>query len=178
MPEQEEGLLWGFQLWVNLPAVEKMKAPAYQEFKRDEIPEEARDDGVVLRVIAGTTSAGTAGPVQGIPTAPLYLDLTLPRGAGFEEPLPRNANAFVYVYEGGAEVVAEDGTAQDLPSGRLGLLGAGEGVRLRGGAQGGRLLLLAGRPLDEPVAWGGPIVMNTREEVLQAFDDMRAGRLA
>jgi redox-sensitive bicupin YhaK (pirin superfamily) len=172
MPEQEDGLLWGFQLWINLPAAQKMREPAYQEFGRDRIPEETREGGARVRVIAGVTAAGTAGPVAGITTAPRYLDVAVPAATVFEEAVPETANAFVYVYEGEAAV----GESR-LAAGSLGVLGPGDAVRLLGGERGGRLLLLAATPLDEPVARAGPFVMNTREELIQAFSDMQAGRL-
>ena len=172
MPEQQDGLLWGFQMWINLPAADKMKPPAYQELGRERIPEESAD-GVALRVIAGTTRAGTTGPVAGIPTAPLYLDATLAPGATLDEDVTVTANAFVYVYEG--EALADDGTA--LAAGTLAVLGPGNAVRLAGGKSGARLLLVAAEPLGEPVARAGPFVMNTREELMQAFADAQSGRL-
>ena len=169
MPEQEDGLLWGFQLWLNLPAAEKMKAPSYQEFA--DVAEEALDGGGTVRVIAGKTGRGTEGPVGGITTDPLYLDVTLPAGASFEEAIPAAANAFVYVYDGGLAV----GGGNPLSRGILGVLGEGERVKARAGADGARFRLLAARPLGEPVARGGPFVMNTREEVQQAFRDFGDG---
>jgi redox-sensitive bicupin YhaK (pirin superfamily) len=170
MPEQKDGLLWGFQLWINLPAAEKMKPPAYQEFGRERIPEETRN-GVRVRVVAGVTAAGTTGPIGGITTAPQYLDVAVPAGTVFEEAVPETANAFVYVYEGAVAVGAR------LAAGSLGVLGPGDAVRVEGGERGGRFLLLAATPLGEPVARAGPFVMNTREELMQAFLDMQAGRL-
>jgi redox-sensitive bicupin YhaK (pirin superfamily) len=175
MPEQESGLMWGFQLWVNLPGREKMSEPGYQEFSAEEIPEEERE-GCRIRVIAGRTSRGTEGAVRDIPTAPLYFDVHLSPGGEFEEPLDSAANACVYVYEGDASVVSLSDAPVSLARGVLGRLGAGDGVRLRAGDQGARLLLLAARPLNEPIAWQGPFVMNTREELFQAFEDYRLGR--
>ena len=169
MPEQEDGLLWGFQLWINLPAAEKMKAPSYQEFAN--VPEEALEDGGSIRVIAGKTGRGTEGPVAGITTDPLYLDVTLPPGAPFSEAIPAAANAFVYVY-GGALVIGE---SEALLKGHLGVLGEGERIEARAGEDGANFLLLAARPLGEPMARGGPFVMNTREEVEQAFRDFNDG---
>lgn len=176
MPEQENGLMWGFQLWINLPAAEKMKPAAYQEYDREAIPEETRDDGVSVRVIAGGTSQGTAGPVGDVTTSPLYLDVSLPSGAVFEEAVDASANGFIYVYEGTASVAGPDG-ANNVGAGNLGMLGAGDTVSLTAGDSGARLLLLAATPLGEPIARYGPFVMNTREEVMQAFQDMQAGRL-
>ena len=174
MPEQEAGLMWGFQLWINLPGDQKMSPPEYQEFDKDEIPEENRADGAVIRVISGTTLLGTTGPVTNIPTTPLYLDMELPEGIEIEQPLPDNANAFIYVYSGMTDVLADEQSSR-LEQGQLGVLGSGDGVHLRGAADRTRLLLLAARPLREPVAWSGPFVMNTRAEILQAFQDYHNG---
>ena len=170
MPEQERGLMWGFQLWVNLPAGRKMSEPGYQEIAGAGIPEEQRQ-GARVRVISGGTAQGTAGAVRDIPTAPVYFDVHLQPGAGFEEALDPESNACVYVYEG--EVVVGDTT---LDRGMLARLGEGDGLRAQAGRTGARFLLLAARPLNEPVAWHGPFVMNTREELMQAFDDYRSGR--
>ena len=178
MPEQDDGLMWGFQLWINLPAAEKMKPPAYQEFDAEAIPEEARDGGCLVRVVAGETAAGTRGPVSGISTTPLHLDITLPPpGARFEEPVAAANNAFVYVYDGAAAATDADGTAITLAAGNLGVLGAGDTARITAGAAGAKALLLAARPIAEPVARYGPFVMNTRAEIVQAVEDMQAGRI-
>ena len=174
MPEQEAGLMWGFQLWINLPGDKKMSAPAYQEFDKNEIPAETHADGAVIRVIAGTTLQGTSGPVKNIPTNPLYLDIELPEGVEVQQTIPVDANAFVYVYEGTAEVVS-DAQPMQLERGLLGVFGDGDGVHLRGAGARTRLLLLAARPLREPVAWAGPFVMNTRAEIMQAFQDFNNG---
>ncbi len=176
MPEQEDGLMWGFQLWINLPAAEKMKPAAYQEFDRTEIPEEDRDGGTRLRVIAGKTSQGTAGPVGDVTTAPTYFDVTLPSNGRFEEPLSSTANGFVYVYDGSLVVHAGSKSSR-IETGNLGVFGAGDSVQAEAAENGARFLLLAATPLSEPIARYGPFVMNTREEVMQAFEDMRAGRL-
>jgi len=175
MPEQEDGLLWGFQLWVNLPAADKMKPPAYQEFPAERIPAESRDGGVVVRVIAGTTAPGTTGPVAGIPTAPAYLDVALAAGSRFEEPLPAASSAFVYPFQGKVRV-AGNGAATELAAGTLGLLGPGDVVRIEAGDDDARLLLVAGRPLGEPVARYGPFVMSTKAELTRAYQDFQAGR--
>jgi redox-sensitive bicupin YhaK (pirin superfamily) len=175
MPEQEDGLLWGFQLWVNLPAAEKMKAPAYQEFPAGRIPTEGRDGGVTVRVIAGTTSRGTAGPVAGIPTEPLYLDVAIPAGAAFEEAVSAGHSAFVYPYQGA--VTVHDGEATEVAAGHVAILGPGDVVRLAAGSEDARLLLVAGRPLAEPVARYGPFVMSTKAELMQAFQDFQNGEL-
>ena len=171
MPEQEEGLLAGFQLWVNLPAAEKMRSPRYQEFDRGEIPVEPRDGGVEVRVVAGTTSRGTAGPVAELVVPVLYFDVSLPAGGRFEEPLPRGFNAFLNPFEGR---VAVDGT--EVRQGDLAVLGDGDRVVIEA-ADAARLLLVAGRPIGEPIARHGPFVMNSQEELRQAYLDYEAGRM-
>lgn len=173
MPEQTEGLMRGFQLWINLPAARKMCEPAYQEVPAAGIPVERREGGATVAVIAGTTTAGTAGPVQAGETEAVYLDVTLPAGAVFAESLPAGHNSFLVLFEGGV-TVGEGG--ESLSGQRIVLLGEGDRVEVTGGPQGGRFLLLSGRPIGEPVAWGGPFVMNTREEVMQAFRDYEAGK--
>jgi redox-sensitive bicupin YhaK (pirin superfamily) len=177
MPEQEEGLLWGFQLWVNLPANEKMATPGYREFPAAAIPTESRDAGVAIRVIAGVTASGTAGPVTGVSTQPLYLDVTLAGGATLAEPLAPSHNGFLYVFEGAVEVLAGEaaGDAQ-VGAGNLAVLGSGERVHLAGSGANNRFLLVAGKQLNEPVARSGPFVMNTRQQVMEAFQDFREGR--
>ena len=175
MPEQENGLLEGFQLWVNLPAAHKMDAPAYQEYPADRIPEESRDGGITVRVITGTTSLGTQGPVVQPLTAPLYLDVTLPAGSTFTERMPAQHNAFVYVINGPLTASDHDGNAVTLSRDDLGILDHGDSVTLQAADSDARFLLVAGRPLNEPVARGGPFVMNTRTEVQQAFDDYQQG---
>lgn len=177
MPEQEDGLLWGFQLWVNLPASEKRVAPGYQEFPASAIPTENRDGNVIIRVITGTTEQGTTGPVSGVATQPLYLDVAMPAGAAFEEALPHSHNAFLYVFEGALDVAAGEGDAR-VDAGNLAVLGSGERVHIVGGGASNRFLLVAGRQLNEPVARAGPFVMNTRQEVMDAFQDFREGRFS
>jgi quercetin 2,3-dioxygenase len=172
MPEQENGLMWGFQLWVNLPAKDKMIAPRYQDIAPDRVPEVDLPGGVTARVLAGSF-AGVAGPVEGVVTAPLLLDLALPAGSSVTVPLPRGHNAFVYAFEGEATVGAP---ATQLPRGSAAVLGAGDVAVLGGGATGGRALLAAARPLNEPVARYGPFVMNTQGEIRQAVADFQAGR--
>lgn len=170
MPEQEEGLMWGFQLWVNLPASEKMKPARYQEFAPEQMPVVEAAPGAQVKVIAGEV-AGVGGPVDGIATRPLYLDVTLAPGAVLTVPVPLGHQGFAYVFEGEVSV---GGSA--VKRGWLGLLGDGDAVSLAGGAGGGRLILVAGQPLREPVARYGPFVMNTEAEIHQAFADFRAGR--
>lgn len=177
MPEQDDGLLWGFQLWVNLPAKEKRVAPGYREYPATAIPIEERDGAVVIRVIAGETAQGTAGPVTGVSTQPLYLDVTLGDGGVLAEPLALSHNAFLYVFEGTVNVVAGQGDGDaSIEAGKLAILGAGERVHIVGDGASNRFLLVAGKQLHEPVARAGPFVMNTRQEVMDAFQDFREGR--
>lgn len=176
MPEQENGLLAGFQLWVNLPAEHKMDPPTYQEHAAAAIPVETRADGTRIRVIAGETRMGTRGPVQQPLTEPLYLDLQLPPDAEFSDALPAGHNAFVYVIDGGAQLQRLDGQPLRVAPDKLAVLARGSRVELRAGDLGARLLLIAGRPLNQPVARGGPFVMNTQAEIRQAFEDYSAGR--
>ena len=172
MPEQEEGLLRGFQLWVNLPAAEKMRAPRYQNFAPGQIPEAAGAPGVRVKVVAGAFD-GVSGPVEGITVAPLYLDVALDAGAGWQVPVPPGHTALVYVYEGEALV---GGPAGRIGTRELGLLGDGDLAAFTAGPDGARLLLLAARPLNEPVVRWGPFVMNTREQIFAAVQDYQEGR--
>jgi redox-sensitive bicupin YhaK (pirin superfamily) len=175
MPEQEEGVMEGFQLWLNLPAKNKLCEPWYQDIQNQSIPEITTDEGVLVRVIAGQ-SHGTAGAIQREFTEPLYLDLHFPaiKNIEFEQPLPATHNAFVYVYRGGLEVIQND-RATDVPIERMAVLtNNGDGVILRAQTN-TRAILIAGKPLNEPIAQYGPFVMNSREELMQAVDDFRAG---
>ena len=173
MPEQEHGLLQGFQLWVNLPRRSKMTEPRYQEYEPGAIPEAALANGVRARVIAGRFGE-TQGPIDAVATEPLYLDLRLPAGGDARVPIPSHHAAFIYVFEGAARVGAS-GTA--VPKGTLAVLGEGGSVALRANGSAARLLLVAGKPLGEPVARYGPFVMNTEAEIHQAVHDFQAGRL-
>jgi len=175
MPEQEHGMLEGFQLWINLPASHKMTDAAYQEYAVEHIPLEHRDTGIEVRVIAGVTSQGTRGPVIQPVTDPLYLDVHIPAGQKFIEELPASHNAFIYVIHGPVVSANEDNQAVQLARDDLGVLSAGAAVRLQAGKQDARFLVVAGKPLMEPVARGGPFVMNTRAEVQQAFEDYQQG---
>jgi quercetin 2,3-dioxygenase len=174
MPEQEDGLMWGFQLWVNLPAKDKLSMPRYQDIGPERIPEVALPGGGKVRVIAGA-HGDVHGPVQAEATAPLYLDVELTPGARFESVVPAGHHAFVYPFVGDVTVRAPQ---RDTPlaRGQLGVLGEGDGVALEAGASGARVLLVAGQPLNEPVARYGPFVMNTMDEIRQAFSDFQAGR--
>jgi hypothetical protein len=175
MPEQEDGLLEGFQLWINLPAAHKMSEPGYQEHDAERIPVESRQ-GAEIRVIAGETSAATRGPVSQPLTDPLYLDVTLQPGAAFSEPVSADHNAFVYAISGEISLAAESGEDLRLGRDQLAVLGAGDSLQLRAGDTAARFLLVAGKPLGEPVARGGPFVMNTRAELMQAFADYQNGK--
>ncbi|MBA4176040.1 MAG: hypothetical protein C0505_05700 [Leptothrix sp. (in: Bacteria)] len=174
MPEQLEGAMEGFQLWLNLPGREKMRQPWYRDIPSAEVPE-WQGEGVLARVIAGQAH-GVAGAVQRAATAPLYLDLHLQPGAVFGQPLPAPHNAFVVVYRGELSVA---GTV--VRTRRMAILAnspGSDGVVLRGGEAGARALLVAGQPLKEPIAQYGPFVMNTQQEIFQAVHDFNAGRLA
>jgi redox-sensitive bicupin YhaK (pirin superfamily) len=170
MPEQEEGLMRGFQLWVNLPARDKMCAPRYQDIPPAAIPVFEPGDGNRVKIIAGRY-AGIEGPVSAVATEPLYLDVHLVAQTELAVPVAADHAGFVYVYEGGA--VAGD---KPLAKGELGVLGAGDRLTLRTGDEPARLLVVAGKKLDEPVAKYGPFVMNTQAELHQAVADYRAGR--
>jgi quercetin 2,3-dioxygenase len=175
MPEQEEGVMEGFQLWLNLPAKNKLCEPWYRDIQSKEIPEVTTEDGVLVRVVAGS-SHGTAGAMQREYTEPLYLDLHFPAtdDVVFEQPLPVTHNAFVYVYRGAVDVLQGD-AASTVPVKRMAILSnAGDRVVLRAEAN-TRAIVIAGKPLNEPIAQYGPFVMNTREELVKAVDDFRAG---
>jgi redox-sensitive bicupin YhaK (pirin superfamily) len=183
MPQQSEGRMRGFQLWLNLPSKEKMKPAGYRDIPPGEIPRVGLPQGGEVKVIAGTlvlNDGATRGPVNGsgakLSTDPLYLDVHLPAGAEFSAPITAGHNAFLYTYEGSAEIGAP-GAAKLLPNRAAGVLSDGDGVRVRAGAEGVRFLLLAAKPLREPVVQYGPFVMNTREEIEQALADYRDGRL-
>ncbi len=169
MPEQKEGLMRGFQLWVNLPAADKMCDPHYQNFDPGDIPEVIREDGTKVRVVAGNFE-NTSGAVKGIAAAPTYFDVFLPVGNEFNQPLPQAQNVFIYVFEGLITI-----GSRNVKQGSLAVLGDGESVQVAAGERGGRFILAAGTPLNEPVARYGPFVMNTKEEISQAIEDYRAG---
>jgi redox-sensitive bicupin YhaK (pirin superfamily) len=171
MPEQDAGLMQGFQLWVNLPAKDKMTAPRYQDIAADRVPTAQLGEGVSAKVLAGEI-AGVRGPVDPGATQPIFLDIALAAGGAASVPLPEGHNAFVYVYEGAAAV---GDSAETLARGQLGVLSGGGEVSLASEA-GARLILVAGKPLREPVAKYGPFVMNTEAELQQAFADFRAGK--
>ena len=174
IPQQEEGVMEGFQLWLNLPAQDKMSAPWYRDFAAGELPRFTTEDGVEATVIAGE-SHGVRGAVTRAVTAPLYLDLHLPCGTSFSQPLPAGHNAFVYVYRGRVKL-----GEVEVPVRNMAILANAadrDGVRVEASEE-ARVLLIAGRPLGEPIAQYGPFVMNTEQEIYQAVADYRAGRLA
>jgi quercetin 2,3-dioxygenase len=172
LPEQSEGRMEGFQLWLNLPAKDKMNPPWYRDIQSAEVPEWS-DGGVTARVIAGSTH-GVQGSVQRDGTQPLYLDLHLNAGETFEQALPESHNAFVYVYRGALRI-----GEHDAPQQRMAILrNVGDGVRVTASTEGARAILVAGRPLKEPIVQYGPFVMNTQQEVFRAVEDFRAGKLA
>jgi quercetin 2,3-dioxygenase len=176
MPQQERGRMRGFQLWINLPAAEKMKAPAYRDLQPAELPVVELADGTRVKVIAGEFEHSgqiTAGPIQGLTTAPIYLDVHLPAGASFAHPVATGHNAFIYVYEGGLSVGAG---GAPLPERSAGVLSAGDRIEAQAGPHGARFLVLAARPIGEPVVQHGPFVMNTPDEIRQAIADYQAGR--
>jgi hypothetical protein len=175
MPRQEAGLMWGFQLWINLPAAEKRSAPRYQEFGPQALPQVALPGGGLLRAIAGR-HGGVDGAVVGVVTDPTYLDVTLPAGLAFEQALPAPHNACAYVFEGSVRFPGPGGTTTMVAAGQLAVLADGTQVSAVATDAGARFLLLAARPLGEPVARHGPFVMNTRAELLEALDDLRTGR--
>ena len=179
MPQQEHGRMRGFQLWINLPAREKMKPAGYRDIDPAEIPVLALPGGGRAKIIAGTLQSdgrSVAGPIQGLATDPLYADVELPAGTAFTQPLAAERNAFIYVFEGSVQVGAA-GTARALATHSAGVLAAGDVFEVRAGAEGARFLLLAGKPLGEPVVQHGPFVMNTREEIEQAIRDYQSGEL-
>ncbi len=173
MPRQVDGLLWGFQLWVNLPAAEKFCEPRYQEFAADQIPEAIDSEGVKRRVIAGD-SLGVRGVVTEIGISPLYVDLHIPAGIRFSHPLPADSAAMLYLYQGSAGLGESE---EAVSAGQLAVLTDGRSITIQADGQGARLLLLAGQPLNEPIARYGPFVMNSEQQIQQALSDYQRGRL-
>jgi len=173
IPQQEHGVMEGFQLWLNLPGRDKMNPPWYRDFKNADLPQFTTPEGVSVTVIAGV-SHGVVGAVTRDGTQPLYLDLHLKAGSGYAQPLPPGHNAFVYVYRGEVTV-----GGQRVPAQRMALLAndpASDGVFIEASSD-AKALLIAGQPLNEPIAQYGPFVMNTKEEIYQALADFRDGRL-
>ena len=178
MPLQEEGRMRGFQLWINLPAKEKMKPAHYRDIPPSEIPALALANGGSAKVIAGTLVADgkeVRGPIQGLATDPVYFDIALPAGATFSHPVADDHNVFLYPYEGSVKIGAI-GAQRPLKNRSAGILSPGDVVEVTADDGGARFLLLAGRPLHEPVAQYGPFVMNTVEEIEQAITDFQSGK--
>lgn len=174
MPQVRPEGIAGLQLWLNLPARDKMSRPKYRDLQGDRLPETPLDEGAMVRVIAGEAAGGRlAGPVEGLAVAPKFVDVTLPPGAAFREPVPRGHTAFAYVDQGevrfGPELTAVHGPA-------LVVFDDGDLVQASAGTGGGRFLLAAARPLREPIARYGPFVMNTRAEIEQTLEDLRNNR--
>ena len=172
MPKKAEGTMSGFQLWVNLPAKEKMSVPAYRGLTRADFPEVATDAGSRVKVVAGTYG-GTEGPVKGIPVDPTYLDITVPAGETFELDPPAGYTAFAHAISGNVRFDGHD--PNPVAAGETALFGPGGPVRASAPDTEARFLLVSGRPLHEPVAWYGPIVMNTRDQLLTAMREIRGG---
>jgi redox-sensitive bicupin YhaK (pirin superfamily) len=174
IPQQEEGVMEGFQLWLNLPGKDKLCAPWYRDFVAADLPRFTTAEGVAVTVIAGE-SQGVTGAVTREATAPLYLDLHLPAGSSFSQVLPAGYNAFVYVYRGEVSIAG-----RPVPVQRMAILdnaAQADGVVIESAAE-SRVLLIAGRPLKEPIAQYGPFVMNSEQEIYQALKDFREGSLA
>ncbi|WBQ11725.1 pirin family protein [Hyphomonadaceae bacterium BL14] len=170
MPQQDDGLMSGFQLWVNLPRAEKMKDPGYQEFAETQIPADERE-GVTAKIVTGRTSTGVEGPVRDITVEPFYAELRMAPDSVFEEPVPSGKTAFIATHSGS---VTSGGVS--LSEAQLGVYGPGDTVRIEAGPDGARLMLAAGYPIGEPVVWAGPFVMTTEGEVRQAMLDFQQGR--
>ena len=186
MPEQENGLLKGFQLWVNLPRSAKMTTPRYQEYLPDTIGIEQQKNGTSIKVIAGKTDKGTVGPVENDYVFPTYMDISLSKNGQFSQAITQGHNAFIYVLEGEVSIsTTNEGDNQSkrspnnnqplLAAKNLGILSDGEQVQVINTHKASRFLLIAGKPLNEPVARGGPFVMNTEAEIQQAFVDYQRG---
>jgi redox-sensitive bicupin YhaK (pirin superfamily) len=172
MPQQEDGLMWGFQLWVNLPSGQKMVEPRYQDIPASAVPETSVGDKVTARVIAGELN-GVTGPVSGVATEPFYFDVRLEAGAGADIATPADHNVFAYVYKGALDI--GEGQGSTVRRGEIALLTTGPSVSVKCD-ESTRFILVGGRPLNEPIARYGPFVMNTPDEIRQAIMDFQAGR--
>lgn len=175
MPQRHEGVLEGFQLWVNLPAKDKMMKPRYQDVPATSIPDVERPNGIRIRVVAGEVD-GVPGPVTDIVADPLFLDVAIPPHNSLVQVIERGHTAFAYVFEGAGTFGVADGSAgTDIAATQLAIFGDGDLLEVQTGNEGVRFLLIAGKPLHEPVARYGPFVMNTHEEILQTLKELRAG---
>ena len=172
IPEQENGLLQGFQLWVNLPASKKMQVPAYQEFPANKIAVEYLDNGAEIRVISGSTNNGTTGPVINHYVDPIYMDVYLPEGKVFEQAIGVSDNTFIFVIKGELSV---GNLTRKIGHHQMGVLYGGDQVIVSANEE-SKFLLVSARPLNEPVARGGPFVMNTKAEILRAFEDFKQNK--
>jgi redox-sensitive bicupin YhaK (pirin superfamily) len=170
MPQQEHGMMRGFQLWLNLPASEKMSDPQYQEFSADKIPL-VEEDAKRIKVISGEYG-GARGPIHDPHTEVVYLDVELQPGALFQHQINSEASAFIYIFDGSASIAGKQ-----VPAHSLLVLGPGDTVEIAGAAERSRFILVAGNPIGEPVVHYGPFVMNTREEIMQAVEDYNQGKL-
>lgn len=178
MPQQESGAMRGFQLWLNLPAAEKMKPAGYRDIQPEDIPV-FNPPGATVKLIAGemeTEGGRMTGAVTGGSTRPIYADLQLDAGGELSLPVPADLNALLYLYQGEAELVTSH-ERTPLQASAASVLADGDSLRVAAGNQGARLLLIAGAPIGEPIAQYGPFVMNTREEIEQTLQDYRDGRL-
>ena len=175
MPQQEEGRMRGFQLWINLPAKEKMKPAGYRDITPEEIPVHNLSGGGQINIIAGSLQTADQlyqGPIAGLTTEPIYLDVSLPAESSFSHPVAAGMNAMAYVFEGSVQI-----NETSIPTHNAAIFSDGDYVTIQAGAEGTRFLLLAGRPINEPIAQYGPFVMNTAAEIEQAVRDYQSGRL-
>lgn len=170
MPQNLGGRMGGFQLWVNLPAKEKMIAPRYQDIPASKVPLVTLPNGVKVRILAGTFN-GTRGPVENIIADPEYLDVEMPENSEFVVPVKSDYTAFAYLYEGSAQF--DESRKDPLRTGQGALFGKGPQVRAKTGDSGARFILISGNPIGEPIAWRGPIVMNTEAELQVAFREFK-----
>jgi len=187
MPEQEKGLLAGFQLWVNLPAAHKMDEPKYQEYSKEQILTEQRGEGCTIVVIAGETINGTKGVIKNEFVDPIYWDIHLNKNTPLNDEIPLKHNAFIMVYEGSVSILPSENQSADhqndknkqpqvIEKGDIAILTEGKKITIVAN-ENSQFLLIAGRPLNEPIERAGPFVMNTKQEIQQAFNDYRLGRL-
>jgi len=173
MPKGDEnGLMWGFQLWANLPAVQKMMPPRYRDIKADQIPEVVLENGARIKIICGDVG-GVEGPVQDIVIEPQYLDITMPAKGVYDHPVEAGHTAFAYIVEGSG--FFDEGRSRTIEKEMLALFDDGDRISVTADNEPLRFILVTGKPLNEPVAWHGPIVMNTQAELETAFAEYRDG---
>jgi redox-sensitive bicupin YhaK (pirin superfamily) len=177
MPQQEQGVMRGFQLWLNLPAAEKMKPAHYRDIPASDIPQVDLPNGGRIKVIANTVAINDkviSGPIQGLTTETIYWDLYLPLQAEFHHAIPSDHNTLIYVYEGEV-AIGED--KRKLIQGNAGLLSKGDELKVQALSEDTRFLVISGKPINEPIVQYGPFVMNTSDEIEQAIQDYRTGTL-